>query len=103
MSRYLGNEIVIVGVSQSDNPGFAIVADVEKSGLDDLLRTQFSASTSTHGLVVLDERSLAAAVDTAQSGGYALIRPREVVFSNSLTTLKRLDRKSTRLNSSHLG
>jgi hypothetical protein len=91
MSRYLGNEIVIVGVSQSDNPGFAIVADVEKSGLDDLLRTQFSASTSTHGLVVLDERSLAAAVDTAQSGGYALIRPREVVFSNSLTTLKRLN------------
>ena len=39
MSQYLGDEIVIVGVKQTGNPGFAIIADVKQSGLDDFLKT----------------------------------------------------------------
>ncbi len=42
MSRYLGDEIVIVGVNQPGNPGFAVIADVKQSGLDDFLGKQFS-------------------------------------------------------------
>jgi hypothetical protein len=35
VSEYLGDEVVIVGVPQPNNPGFAIVADLQKSGLGD--------------------------------------------------------------------
>jgi hypothetical protein len=61
MSQYLGNEIVIVGVQQSGKPGFAIVADVEKSGLGDFLSGQFPASASQPGITVLSESELATA------------------------------------------
>jgi len=97
MSQYLGDEVVVVGVKQTDKPGFAIVADVRKSGLDDFLRTQSPFSASTPGLVVFDEKSLDAApvASKEHSGGYALIRQHEAVFSNSVATLKQID---TQLN-----
>jgi hypothetical protein len=102
VSRYLGDEIVVVGVKQGGNPGFAIVADVKQGGLDDLLRRQFPSSDSTPGLTLFDENSLAAAHASSQTkmGGYALIRPHEAVFSNSLATLKQMD---AQLNSSASG
>jgi hypothetical protein len=93
VSQYLGNEIVIVGVNQPDNPGFAVIADVKRDGLDGLLKNQFAASGSNRGLTVLDESALhAAAVSTPPEGvGYALIRQHEVVFSNSIALLKQVD------------
>jgi hypothetical protein len=93
LSQYLGDEIVVVGMKQNDNPGFAMVADVQKSGLADLLKTEFSSSNMTGGLNVLDEKSLAAAPDSGkiQPGGYALIRQHEAVFSNSVKTLKQVN------------
>jgi len=89
MSQYLGDEIVIVGVKQSTNPGFAIIADVKKSGFDDFLKEQLPASH----LTVLDPTSLAAASTSpkAEAGGYALVRQNEAVFSNSVATLKLID------------
>jgi hypothetical protein len=93
MSRYLGDEIVIIGVNQPSNPGFAVIADVKQGGLDDFLRQQFLASNSTHPLTIFDENSLAAASASprAKSGGYALIRQHEAVFSNSIATLKQVN------------
>jgi hypothetical protein len=93
VSQYLGDEIVIVGVKQNKNPGFAIVADVQKSGLADLLKTQISSSNSNGRFVVMDEDALNAAPIPAkeQGTGYALIRPHEAVMSNSLATLKQVD------------
>jgi hypothetical protein len=95
VSQYLGDEIVIVslkqeGVRQDHNSGFALVADVQKSGLDALLKEQFPASSPDGGLTVLDEQSLAAAPTTTKEehGGYALIRQHEAIFSNSVATLK---------------
>jgi len=38
MSKYLGDEVVIVGSRQAKNSGFAIIADVKQGGLDDLLK-----------------------------------------------------------------
>jgi len=86
MSQYLGDEIVIAGVKQPTNPGFAIIADVKHSGLDDFLKNQLPNSH----LTVLDQTSLAALQPStqAQAGGFALIRPNEAVFSNSIATLK---------------
>jgi len=93
VSQFLGNEIVVVGLNQSNNQGVAIVADVRKEGLGDFLKTQFPASTSNGGLVVLDEVSLNAGPSATrmQPGGYALVRAHEVVFSNSISLLKEMN------------
>ena len=93
MSQYLGNEIVIVGVQQAGKPGFAIVADVQKSGLGDFLSSQFPASASHPGITVLSESELATANSTsnAGTGGFALILQKQVAFSNSIATLKVID------------
>jgi hypothetical protein len=89
-SQYLGDEIVIVGTNQTGTPGFAILTDLQQSGLDDFLRKQFASST---GLILLDEKSLESTPTSpaTKSGGYALIRQREAVFSNSIATLKQID------------
>ncbi|HEY1964266.1 MAG TPA: hypothetical protein VGG59_05015, partial [Acidobacteriaceae bacterium] len=102
VSQYLGDEAVVVGVHQADHPGFAVLADVEKSGLSDLLKTQ-AADPDVHGdLTVLDETSLAAAAVPANAGhsAYALVRPHEVVFSNDVALLKQLN---TQLNAGASG
>jgi hypothetical protein len=87
VSQYLGDEVVIAGTAQANRPGIAILAPVQRSGLAAELRRQFS--TSTGGLVVLDEGSLAATGPSANPvhGGYALVREHEVVFSNSIAIL----------------
>ena len=99
MSQYLGDEVVIVGVQQvqqANNPGFAVVADVQKSGLDDFLKTLIpasaSSSTSTGGLTVLDEASLNSLPVSSQtrSGGYAVVGQHQAIFSNSVGTLKQI-------------
>ena len=93
MSGYLGDEVVIVGLKETNDSGFAVIADVQKSGLADFLNGQFASSSSTPGFVVLDEASLAAAPVSGrpQYGEYALVRPHEAVFSNNIATLKQVD------------
>jgi hypothetical protein len=97
MSQYLGDEVVVVGVKQGDKPGFAVVADVQKGGLDDFLRTQMPLSASAAGLTVLDETSLNALPQSSQtqssqtqSGGFAFVGQRQAIFSNSAVTLKQI-------------
>lgn len=91
LSQYVGDEMVIVALKQQTGAGFAVVADVQRSGLADLLKQEFA--TDAHGrLTVLDEDALHAASGTSQgNGGYALVREKEVVFSNSIETLKTID------------
>ena len=91
ISQYLGDEVVAVGVKQADAPGFALIADVRKSGLDDFLRTQIPASASAAQFTVLDENALNTAVSSeTRSGGYAVIGERQAIFSNNLATLKQV-------------
>lgn len=89
MSKYLGEEIVVVGSKQSKNSGFAMIADVKQAGLDDLLKQQFPASNSKPGITVIDEHSLSGAKTTSQDnhGIYAVVREHEAIFSNSIATL----------------
>lgn len=92
VSQYLGDEIVIAGVQQKRGSSFAILADVQKDGLDDYLKNQFPSSSAGGGITVLDPDSLDALPVTAKTelGGYALIRQHVVIFSNSIATLKQL-------------
>ena len=89
LSQYIGEEMVIVALKQQPGPGFAIVADVQRQGLADLLKQEF-AKEGHDGLTVLDESGLNAA-SSGGHGGYALVRQKEVVFSNSIETLKTID------------
>ena len=75
-------------MSATKQPGFAVVADVHKGGLEDFLKTLPLVSQSA-GLVVLDEGSLGSEAKSSQqnNGLYALVREHEVVFSNSIATL----------------
>jgi ferric-dicitrate binding protein FerR (iron transport regulator) len=93
MSEYLGDEIVIAGVKQDANPGFAVIADVVKPGLDSFLKQPLPSPATNMPLTVFDETSLESAkvADDAPRGGYALIREHEAVFSNSIATLKQVD------------
>ena len=91
LSQYIGDEMVIVALKQNSEPGFAVIADVQRGGLADLLKQEFG-SGSKPGLTVLDEAGLQSASGTSVSkGAYALVRPKEVVFSNSIATLKEID------------
>jgi ferric-dicitrate binding protein FerR (iron transport regulator) len=89
MSKYLGDEVVIVGNGQAKNSGFAIIADVKQGGLDDLLKQQFPASNSKPGITLLDQSSLGGAATKLKDnrGVYAVVREHEAVFSNSAATL----------------
>ena len=89
LSQYIGDEMVIVALKQQPGPGFAIVADVQRQGLADLLKQEF-AKEGHDGLTVLDEKGLNAAASGGH-GGFALVREKEVVFSNSIETLKTID------------
>jgi hypothetical protein len=89
LSQYIGDEMVIVALKQETGPGFAIVADVQRGGLADLLKQEF-AKEGHEGLTVLDENGLNSA-STNGHGGYALVRQKEVVFSNSIETLRKID------------
>ncbi len=86
VSQYLGDEVVIAGRPRSDRPDFAVLADVQRSGLADLLQQQFAAA----GLTVYTEQTLANASDTPSLTlhEYALVRQHEAVFSNSVSALK---------------
>jgi hypothetical protein len=91
VSQYLGDEVVIAGVSEGGHPGFAILADEKRDGLDELLKTQFS-SLPAGKLTVLDEHGLASAPDAeSEKGAYALLRPHEAIFSNSVATLRKMN------------
>jgi FecR-like protein/putative zinc finger protein len=93
VSQYLGDEIVIVGIRQSNDSGFAAIADVQRSGLEDLLKQQFASSGSYSAFTVLNEQVLNAmpSTGTKKPGAYALIRSHEAVFSSSIATLKLLN------------
>ncbi len=100
ISQYLGNEMVIVALKQKTGPGFAVVADVERGGLADLLKQPFGPG-GHGGLTVLDEAALKSASGGADGkGAYALVLAKEVVFSNSIGTLKAID---TQLNAGSSG
>jgi hypothetical protein len=91
LSSYLGDEMVIVALKQQTGNGFAVVADVQRGGLADLLKQEFAKGTPGM-LTVLDESALGGATSGKKGdGAYALVREKEVIFSNNIDTLKTID------------
>ena len=92
VSQYLGNEVVVIGVREADHPGFAVLANVERNGLDELLKERFSLDKAGK-LTVLDERALSAAAAAKKTGegAYALVRDHEAVFAGDIAILKELN------------
>ncbi len=87
-SQYLGDEVVVVGVSRSDSPGLAVIAGVQRQGLADFLRAQFSAKGAHPGLLVVGPNEVGSLTPAAVRGhAVALVRTSEVVFSDDLATL----------------
>jgi hypothetical protein len=92
ISTYLGDEAVVVGVKETSHPGFAVLADVQKGGLADLLKQQAVDEGASGKLVVVDQQGLAALSATGDThAAYALVRQSEVVFSNDVALLKALN------------
>jgi hypothetical protein len=83
--------MVIVALKQQTGNGFAVVADVQRGGLADLLKQEF-AKGAPGTLTVLDESALGGATAVKKGdGAYALVREKEVIFSNNIDTLKTID------------
>ncbi len=95
VSEYLGEEIVVVGMkrnNEGNHPSLAILADLRKGGLEDVLRQDFASSDPNNSIVVLNEQSLASASSSRKlNGKFALLREHEVIFSSDLATLKQLN------------
>lgn len=93
MSQYLGNEVVIIAENSPTKPEAAIIADVTRTGVADFLKTQFANVDSSHGLVVVEQNDLSSlAIDPGPDREeFALVREHEVVFANSLPTLRRIN------------
>jgi len=93
MSQYLGDEVVLIGFKQGHEASFAVVADVKRDGLGSFVAAQFPSLNAKAGMTLLDEGSLknATVSPKRQTGGYALLRAHEIVVSNSLETLKRMN------------
>ncbi|MFP5235058.1 MAG: FecR domain-containing protein [Acidobacteriota bacterium] len=91
ISQYLGNEVVVIGYGAGKQSGLAVIADVQRSGLEQELKQQFVDNANR--LTVLNPATLASASETSGPvrGGYALVRDREVVFSNNLANLRKIN------------
>ena len=101
MSQYLGEEIVVLGMDGAKSTEIAVIADAQRPGLADFLKSQFTGPDPAHNLTVVDEAglsSLPAASD--QEHGIALVRDHEVVFSHSSDLLARIN---TQLNTGASG
>ncbi len=91
LSQYLGNEVVVVGFGNEKQSGLAVIADVQRSGLEQEMKQLLSQDPKQ--LVVLDPATLATASMNTKTGGhgYVLVRDHEVVFSKTLECLRQVN------------
>ena len=90
VSEYLGNEMVVVGLRQAGRSTFAIVADVEKDGLNTALKSQFSTQANMGGVVVM--AAGARLVEHHNLRHVAtLLLSHEAILSNDVAMLKTMD------------
>lgn len=101
MSQYLGDEVVILGMEGATSTEIAVISDVQRPGLADFLKSQFAETDPQHHLMVVDEPGLSLLSHAdSQEHGMALVRDREVIFSNSVDLLNRIN---TQLNTGASG
>ncbi len=99
MSEYLGDEVVVLGMDGPKSTQIAVIADVQRAGLADFLKSSSFSDNPSHNLVVVDEPGLATLSNTGDQG-IALVRDHEVIFSDSVDLLNRIN---TQLNTGASG
>lgn len=109
VSQYLGDEIVIVGLASGKSPEVAAIADIQRPGLADYLRSQVAGISGSRGLLVVEPDGLGSLAAGAGNRDQVvvLVRQSEVVFSSSVSALRlvnaQLDAGGGGISSSEFG
>jgi hypothetical protein len=93
LSDYLGEEVVVVGFDRSSgltDGGFAVVADVRRSGLKEFLESQFAVGDAD--MKVVDASGLSSLPEHSR-GPVALVLDNNVVFSGNRDVLQRVSQQ----------
>jgi type IV pilus assembly protein PilA len=96
LQQFLGDEIVLSGVMDGEEPNLLALAEVRKPGLQKFLEQLLvqAASSAKPGIRVLDPQGLAALKDGGSSQTlYVLVRSDYVVASSDLATLRGFNAK----------
>jgi len=95
LSQYLGDEVALICLSgqPAGEAGAAVIAEVRRPGLAELLQTQFTSTQEGAGpqMRVVDEPQLTALPADSTRKLTALVRPDFVLFSGSVRTLQVLN------------
>jgi len=94
LHQYLGEEIVISGSLESQNPGLLIVAEIRKPGLKEFLQDTITdlAGGTKPGVRVFDLQDLASAKDTDLPPSlFVLVRPDFVAAAADVAALRRFN------------
>src|SRR5271169_2630812 len=92
--QYLGEEIVISGSLEGQDPKLLVVAEIRKPGLKKFLQESITqlGGESKQGIHILDQQDLAAAKDDGWPKGLLLlVRPDYVVGAMDLATLRKFN------------
>ena len=96
---FLGEEIVVSGSLQGEEPNFLVIAEVRKPGLKKFLQEGIEkyGETPKAGMRVLDLQELASAKETGNSGDFlVLVRPDFVIGASRLATLRNFNERLER-------
>jgi len=92
--QYLGDEIVVSGSLEGQNPKLLVVAEIRKPGLKKFLQETIThlGGESKQGVHILDLQDLAVAKDAAPSKDLlVLVRPDYAVAATDLSTLRKFN------------
>jgi type IV pilus assembly protein PilA len=109
LSQYLGDEIVVSGSVEGQNPSMLVVAEIRKPGLKSALEAMQNESgdKSKASARVLDPKELATAEDVPPGTPLVLVRPDFVVVALDVVSLRsfsaRLDHGSKSFASTAFG
>jgi type IV pilus assembly protein PilA len=94
LQQYLGEEIVISGSLEGQDPKLLLVAEIRKPGLKKFLQESITqlGGESKQGIHILDQQDLATAKDDGWPKGLLLlVRPDYVVGAMDLATLRKFN------------
>jgi type II secretory pathway pseudopilin PulG len=92
--QFLGEEIVVSGSLEGQDPKFLFVAEIRKPGLKKFLQETITqlGGESKQGVHVLDQQDLPAAKDEGSPKGLlVLVRPDYIVAATDLATLRKFN------------
>jgi hypothetical protein len=109
LSQYLGDEVVITGTMEGQEPAFVLIAEVKKPGIKELLE-KFNAEMfpdKVDRMSILEPQDLAGSDTSVGKGPIALVRPDLLVIGFGLPSMRefnaQIDQQGRKLPSSPMG